>query len=92
MSQQPQADRAPESLTFEEALDELESLTAAMASGTATLRESVAGYERGAALLRRCREELAAARKTVARLEAAEEAEAAKSRRGASMGETETER
>lgn len=62
--------KAPEEMSFEEALDELEALTAAMASGSATLRESVAGYERGAALLAHCRAELDAARETVSRLEA----------------------
>lgn len=85
MSAEP---RAPETLSFEEALDELESLTAAMASGTATLRESVAGYERGTALLRRCRAELSAARETVARLESAEEGAAT---RGRSTGDEEIE-
>ena len=43
-----------ENLSFEEALEELENLTAKMASGTVTLRESVAAYERGAALCKRC--------------------------------------
>ena len=33
-----------EELTFEEALEELEELTSSMASGEATLKESVAGY------------------------------------------------
>ena len=35
-----------EELTFEEALEELEELTSSMASGEATLKESVAGYAR----------------------------------------------
>ena len=39
-----------EELTFEEALEELEELTSSMASGEATLKESVAGYARGTAL------------------------------------------
>ena len=47
-----------EELTFEEALEELEELTSSMASGEATLKESVAGYARGTALLKRCRREL----------------------------------
>ena len=46
--------RPPEELSFEEALAELEALTAQMASGTVTLEESVKGYERGAKLLLRC--------------------------------------
>ena len=60
-------------MTFEEALDELESLTAAMATGTTTLRESVAAYERGTKLLARCRNELADARATIERLRETEE-------------------
>ena len=59
-----------ENLSFEEALEELENLTATMASGTVTLRESVAAYERGAALLARCRAELEAARTTIEKLRA----------------------
>ena len=52
-----------EELTFEEALEELEELTSSMASGEATLKESVAGYARGTALLKRCRRELEEARR-----------------------------
>ena len=44
-----------EELTFEEALEELEELTSSMASGEATLKESVAGDARGPALLKRWR-------------------------------------
>lgn len=54
-----------EELTFEEALDELENLTSTMAAGTVTLKESVAGYARGTALLKRCRRELEEARTTI---------------------------
>ena len=56
-----------EELTFEEALEELEELTSSMASGEATLKESVAGYARGTALLKRCRRELEEARRTIRR-------------------------
>lgn len=55
-------------LSFEEALDELERLTARMTTGDITLRESVEGYERGRALLDRCRAELEAAQEVVERL------------------------
>lgn len=67
MSEETPLKRVDE-LSFEEALEELESLTAAMASGTVTLKESVSGYERGMALLARCRNELDSARKTIERL------------------------
>ena len=59
-----------EELTFEEALEELEELTSSMASGEATLKESVAGYARGTALLKRCRRELEEARRTIETLRA----------------------
>ena len=39
-----------EKLSFEDALDELERITAEMASGNATLDQSVKSYERGAQL------------------------------------------
>ena len=52
-------------LSSEEALEELETLTGAMAAGQTTLKESVAGYARGTALLKRCRQELEAARATI---------------------------
>lgn len=54
-----------EALSFEEALEELENLTSRMASGSVTLKESVAGYARGTALLKRCRRELEEARTTI---------------------------
>ena len=54
-----------EELSFEEALDELEDLTSRMALGTVTLKDSVAGYARGTALLKRCRRELEEARTTI---------------------------
>ncbi|WP_295481024.1 exodeoxyribonuclease VII small subunit [uncultured Sutterella sp.] len=57
-----------EQLTFEEALAELEDLTARMASGTVTLDESVKGYERGAQLLKRCRGELERAKISIERI------------------------
>ena len=66
-----------EELTFEEALEELEELTSSMASGEATLKESVAGYARGTALLKRCRRELEEARRTIETLRAESDDEVA---------------
>ena len=57
-----------EKLSFEEALDELERLTAEMASGSVTLDQSVKSYERGAHLLKRCRAELERARGAIERI------------------------
>ena len=58
-----------EELTFEEALEELEELTSSM--------ESVAGYARGTALLKRCRRELEEARRTIETLRAESDDEVA---------------
>lgn len=63
-----QAPEDVEKMSFEEALEELEALTASMAAGEATLRESVDAYARGTALLERCRRELDEARATIERL------------------------
>ena len=57
-----------EKLSFEDALDELERITAEMASGNATLDQSVKSYERGAQLLKRCRAELNRARQSIERI------------------------
>ena len=59
MSNSPEKTERPvEELSFEEALEELEALTTRMTTGEITLRESVAGYERGRALLDQCQAEL----------------------------------
>lgn len=59
----------PESLTFEKALEELESLVARMEEGKLPLEESLAAYQRGAELLRFCESRLAEAQARVAVLE-----------------------
>ena len=66
-----------EELTFEEALEGLEGLTSSMASGVATLKERVAGYARGTALLKRSRRELEEARRTIETLRAESDDEVA---------------
>lgn len=63
-----EAPKPVENLSFEEALAELEDLTARMASGAVTLDESVKGYERGAQLLKRCRGELERAKTAIERI------------------------
>jgi exodeoxyribonuclease VII small subunit len=47
-------------LSYETALQELEGLVARMDSGQMPLDELLAGYQRGAALLKICRDKLAA--------------------------------
>ena len=65
----------PAELSFEEALAELESLTARMAAGDMTLAQSVRAYERGAKLLRCCRGELEGARVAIERIRVENESE-----------------
>lgn len=64
------ADKLPEvsTLTYEQARDELVAIVDSLEKGTASLDESVALWERGEALAKRCEEWLAGARQ---RLEAA---------------------
>lgn len=57
--------RAVDSLTFEEALAELEAIVRALESGQGKLEEAVAQYERGAALRAQCEKLLAAAEQKV---------------------------
>jgi exodeoxyribonuclease VII small subunit len=51
---------ADDDLSYEAALQQLEALVARMDSGQMPLDELLAGYARGAALLKLCREKLAA--------------------------------
>ena len=56
-------------LTFEKALEELESLVARMEEGRLPLEESLAAYQRGARLIRYCEDKLAAAQARIAILD-----------------------
>lgn len=49
---------AVESLSFEEALAELESIVATLETGKATLEDSITAYERGSQLRRHCESKL----------------------------------
>lgn len=51
-------DRDIESLSFEEALAELEGIVKSLESGRATLAQAIADYERGTALRRHCERKL----------------------------------
>ncbi|NVO14401.1 MAG: exodeoxyribonuclease VII small subunit [Rhodoplanes sp.] len=66
MSEKKQADVAM--LTFERALEELESIVDRLESGNVPLEESVAIYERGEALKRRCEELLSQAEARVQKI------------------------
>ena len=52
---------AIDSLTFENALEELENIVRSLESGSAPLEESISTYERGIALKKHCEQKLQAA-------------------------------
>ena len=58
-----------ENLSFEKALEELEAIVARMEDGRLPLEESLAAYQRGAALIRFCEAKLTDAQARVAILE-----------------------
>ncbi|MBS7807278.1 exodeoxyribonuclease VII small subunit [Variovorax sp. PCZ-1] len=57
-------------LSYEAALQELEALVARMDSGQMPLDDLLAGYQRGAALLKICRDKLSAVEQQIKRLDA----------------------
>ncbi len=61
-------DKAVEELSFEEALHELEAVVGRLERGEVALEESIALYERGAALRARCEAKLAEAEEKVAKI------------------------
>ncbi len=61
-------------LSYEAALQELEALVARMDSGQMPLDDLLTGYQRGTALLKVCREKLAAVEQQIKRLDAQNEA------------------
>jgi exodeoxyribonuclease VII small subunit len=71
MPENPAAKPA-ETLTFEQALEELEALVARMEDGRMPLEESLAAYQRGAELVRSCESRLTEAQARVAVLEGGE--------------------
>jgi exodeoxyribonuclease VII small subunit len=62
----------PEPLTFEKALEELESIVARMEDGKLALEESLAAYRRGAELIKFCESKLTDAQARIAILEGGE--------------------
>lgn len=58
----------PEQLTFEQALDEVESIIGAIEKGDVGLEQSLAEYRRGVELMKRCRRILEAAEQQVEHL------------------------
>jgi len=73
----PPQPTAPETLTYEQAVGELESIIDRMESGETPLEEALADYERGVGLLRRCREIITAAEQKIEYLKSATESSGA---------------
>ncbi len=69
MSKHSEPPPATDSLTFEKALEELETLVARMEDGRLPLEESLAAYQRGAQLIRLCESKLTDAQARIAILE-----------------------
>jgi exodeoxyribonuclease VII small subunit len=65
MTEQPAPQRPVTDLGYEQARDELAEVVRTLESGGLSLDESVALWERGEALARRCEEQLAGARERV---------------------------
>lgn len=61
----PDTERKPEDLSFEEAMESLESIVGSLESERLPLEGMVEGYERGVKLLRVCRQRIDAARQRV---------------------------
>lgn len=61
--------KAIDTMTFEEAIEELETITSKLSEGSLSLRDSVKSYERGVALIKFCRQEVQLARDTIATIE-----------------------
>lgn len=59
-------------MTFEKALEELETLVARMEDGKLPLEESLAAYQRGAELIKYCESKLADAQQRIAILDGGE--------------------
>ena len=72
----PQAPPAPKTMTYEQAVDELESIIGRIEQGEIGLEQSLAEYKRGVALLKRCRGILDLAEQQIEKL-SAEDAEEA---------------
>ncbi len=67
----------PDKMTFEQAIEELESIIGRIESGKIGLAESLAEYQRGAALLKRCRGVLEVAEQQIEKLSVEQAGESA---------------
>jgi exodeoxyribonuclease VII small subunit len=71
------ADTDPDKMTFERAIEELESIIGRIEQGKIGLAESLAEYQRGAALLKRCRGILEVAEQQIEKLSVEQAGESA---------------
>jgi exodeoxyribonuclease VII small subunit len=67
----------PDKMTYEQAIEELESIIGRIEQGKIGLAESLTEYQRGAALLKRCRGILEAAEQQIEKLTVDQEGESA---------------
>jgi exodeoxyribonuclease VII small subunit len=67
----------PDKMTFEQAIEELESIIGRIEQGKIGLAESLAEYQRGAALLKRCRGVLEVAEQQIEKLSVEQAGESA---------------
>jgi exodeoxyribonuclease VII small subunit len=72
----PKAASAPADLTYEAALQELEALVARVESGQLPLDDLLVGYQRGAVLLKTCRDKLQAVEQQIKVLDGKADGEA----------------
>lgn len=68
MSTQAAAARPIETLSFEEAMSELDGIVRALESGAAPLEQSIESYERGIALKNHCAQKLADAQAKIEKI------------------------
>ncbi len=59
---------APEEMSFETALAELETIVSSLESGKAPLEDSIASYERGIALKKHCEKKLSEAQEKIEKI------------------------
>jgi exodeoxyribonuclease VII small subunit len=59
---------APDKMSFEEALSELESIVGALENGSAPLETAIQSYERGIALKKHCEKKLAEAQEKIEKI------------------------
>jgi len=65
--------RAIETMSFEDAMGELETIVRSLESGSAPLEDSITSYERGVALKKHCESKLRAAQEKIEKITISED-------------------